>query len=120
MTVHLEGKNFEITKLCNEAQPVTDNEITDWAWDVTPLQSGDQKLSLLVTIRLMIPGSKEETKDLPVLDRRISVKVDPIYSITTIISNYWQWIAVTMIIPGAGWIYKRRTCKRRTCKRSEK
>lgn len=107
MGVRLNGRNFDIKALSHEEQIVTGEGFTQWDWDVVPLKSGDQLLSLVVTVRIKIPDYGEERKDYPVFDRQIKVKVNPVYTIKTFIESYWQWIIVTILIPLIGWVVKK-------------
>ena len=97
MKVRLTGDNFDIKPLSSEEQVVRPVRFTEWSWDVTPLKSGIQELHLTVTVRVLIPGQDEQKIDWDVMDKRISVKVNPSYTIKRFIESYWQWIAGTII-----------------------
>ena len=99
MKVRLTGDNFDIKPLSHEEQVVGHEEFTQWSWDVIPSKSGIQELSLIVTVRILIPGQDEQNIDCKVMDKRISVEVNPIYTIKSFIESYWQWIIGVCIIP---------------------
>lgn len=42
------GDNFDIKPLSDEEQMVSSEDITQWEYDVTPLESGNQQLELTV------------------------------------------------------------------------
>jgi hypothetical protein len=108
MGVRLNGDNFDIKALSHEEQIVAGEGFTQWAWDVTPLESGIQSLLLTVTVRIKIPNYGEERKDYPVFERKINVKVNPPYTIKKFIRSYWQWIITTIIGSGViGWLVKK-------------
>ena len=97
MKVRLTGDNFNIKVLSHEEQLVSGEGFTQWDFDVVPLKSGIQSLLLTVTVRIKIPNYGEERKDYPVFERKITVEVNPIYSITNFIEKNWQWIITTVI-----------------------
>ena len=97
MMAKLTGDNFYIKSLSTEEQVVGEEGFTEWSWHVTPLKSGIQELHLTVTVRVLIPGQDEQKIDWDVMDKRISVKVNPSYTIKRFIESYWQWIAGTII-----------------------
>jgi hypothetical protein len=108
MKVRLTGNNFDIKSLSHEDQPVTGEGFTQWDWDVVPLKSGNQSLLLSVTVRIKIPNDGEETKDYPVFEREIKVKVNLIYSTKNFIKSYWQWIVSAIIASGIiGWVIRK-------------
>ena len=70
---------------------------TEWSWDVRPLKSGRQELHLTVTVRILISGHDEQKIDWLVMDKQISVEVNPSYTFKSFIECYWQWIVATII-----------------------
>jgi len=97
MRVTLTGDSFDINALSSEEQVVRPVGFTEWSWDVTPLKSGRQELHLTVTVRILIPGQDEQKIDWLVMDKQISVEVNPPYTFKRFIECYWQWIVATII-----------------------
>jgi hypothetical protein len=93
------GHPFDIVPLNEAEQVVADNRITEWAFDVTPRESGNQKLQLIITVRIKLSGMDEEKKDHPVIEKTIHVKVNVWRWTKEFFSNNWQWLAGTIIIP---------------------
>ena len=91
------GDSFDINALSSEEQVVKPVGFTEWSWDVTPLKSGRQELHLTVTVRILIPGQYEQKIDWLVMDKQISVEVNPPYTFKRFIECYWQWIVATII-----------------------
>lgn len=77
MKVRLTGDAFTITPLSSEEQFVVADSFTEWAWDLVPLQAGDQNLTLLITARVLLPGYPAEQRDLRIIERHIDVDVKP-------------------------------------------
>ncbi len=105
MKVRLSGSDFDITPLNEEEQFIGKQGFTEWTWNVIPKKRGDNLLHLHVTLRIRLPFG-EERKDHPVVDKLISVKVNPIYSVGVFVSIYWKWIASAIIVPLVGYIWK--------------
>jgi hypothetical protein len=90
MRVRLFGEAFEVKTHSDEAQAVADNDFAEWLYDVLPTKSGDRTLTLQIAIRYKLPSSEEIT-NLPVLTRDISVEVNPWWTVSTFLSDNWQW-----------------------------
>jgi hypothetical protein len=97
MMVKLTGDSFDINALSSEEQVVKPVGFTEWSWDVTPLKSGTQELHLTVTVRILIPGQDEQKIDWLVMDKQISVEVNPPHTFKRFIESNWQWIVGTII-----------------------
>ena len=108
MSVRLRGENFYIKTLSPEGQLVVDAEFTEWDYDVTPLKSGAQELSLTVTVRIKVPDYDEQERANPVYDKLIQVKPNPWFSLVSFIKNNWKWLVGGITGSGIiGWIVKR-------------
>ncbi len=105
MRARLTGDDFEIHGLNEEEQVVSGDSFTQWAWDVTPLNSGKRPLHLDVSIRIKVPGLAEQHKDYPVIDRDVNISVNPGFLITGFVRDNWQWLVTAILIPvlGFGW-----------------
>ena len=90
MKVLLKGNNFKIEEFNNSAQLVLKGRETQWNWDVIPLGSGNQLLSLIVSIEITLPDDIKEYVDYYVFDYPVKVKPNLIYSAQIFIGNYWQ------------------------------
>jgi len=105
MKVRLSGESFEINKLNEEEQIILQDSYTEWAWDVLPTKTGEQFLHLHITIRVKIPNI-EEKKDYPVIDNKVQVQVNTLYSVKQFAIKYWKWLLTTIVIPFIYWIVK--------------
>ena len=106
MAASLRGDDFRIEALGNEEQIIEDNDFTQWDWKVVPLKSGNRKLWASITIQVKLEN-EQALKTLPVLEKEISVKINPVYSTTTFVVQYWQWLIASAIIPIAGLLLKK-------------
>jgi hypothetical protein len=99
MKARLSGDGFDIEALSNEEQLVASDTFTEWSWDVTPRIGGERRLSLLVTVRLNVPGMGEEQRDYPVKDSAVSVRVTPAYAVRQFAQTYWPLLALIVLVP---------------------
>jgi hypothetical protein len=106
MAVSLKGDNFKVEALGNEEQIIEDNDFTQWDWKVVPLKSGNCKLWVSITIQVK-SENEQARKTLPVLEKEIPVKINPIYSIGTFVGQHWQWLIASAIIPVVGLLFKK-------------
>ena len=106
-----EGK-FTITPASTETQNIEDKGYTEWAWRIVPLKGGQNFLKLVVKVRI-INENGEFFKDITVFDKNIEVKSNVVFSVKTWISNYWQWLVTTIIIPFIVWFYKKKSEKKK-------
>ena len=98
-----DSKNFDIIP-DNDAIQIVDNcnDYTQWTWNVTPLKTGKAKLKIMVSI--IIDGDKKEK----VYEDTVMVKMDVTKEATFLLSEYWQWLFTTLIIPFGVWLYNKR------------
>jgi len=102
MKVRLAGATFQIESLSDEEQPVPATGFTQWSWNVKPLESGMHVLSLAIAVRIRLPDGWEKY-DSPVLDRKIRVRVNPVYSTVSFVQSNWRWIVTTAVGSGMVW-----------------
>jgi len=112
MKVKLTGEEFDIDPLNEEEQIIGPQGYTEWAWEVLPRKSGEKFLHLHVSLRIKIPFG-EKTKDHPVMDKAILVKINPIYTAKVFCCAYWQWIATAIILPLIAFIWRQHKSEKR-------
>ncbi len=110
MKVRLTSDSFDITPVSSEEQIVAGDTYTQWTWDVVPQKSGTHALILVVTARVKLAGFSDEQRDLDIIEREINVRVNPVYSIQSFISNNRDWLFPTVLVPLimalGGWAWK--------------
>ena len=89
MTVELTGQAFSIERILPETQVVTSDQVGDWLWNVTPLRSGKQELTLAVTANVDREGDVAQIK---VFDQQIDVAVNIVDTGENFIGGNWQWL----------------------------
>lgn len=104
MSARLTSDAFLINSLSSERQIIPDDEFSEWSWDVVPIKAGTQKLLLHVFICIVL-SSTNESRDLPVYERNILVRSNFRYTINEFGTKNWQWIAGTILIPIAVYLW---------------
>ncbi|HXS62819.1 MAG TPA: hypothetical protein VN767_08085 [Streptosporangiaceae bacterium] len=100
MGVELHGGSFEIDALSPAEQLIV--PLARWEFDVTPVRSGSQTLTLCVSLRIDSPLATGGRIAVPVLERQIQIKVNVRYGVQRFTANNWQWVAGTVIGLGGG------------------
>lgn len=113
MTTELlsEDGAFTITPLNTDKQIIEDESYTEWGWIVTPLKSGKTYLKLIIKIKIEADG-ETSYKDIVVFDKDIEVKTNLKHGVKGWVSQYWEWLMSTIIIPLVIFFYKRREKKK--------
>ncbi|TQV85840.1 FHA domain-containing protein [Aliikangiella coralliicola] len=105
MKVKLIGNDFDILALSEEEQIVSDNDVTNWSWDITAKSLGLKEIHLKVTSRFKLETG-QEFKDYPIIDNEIFISVNPTYSLRKFANTYWKWIMTSLLIPLLVWAWK--------------
>ncbi|HXT42972.1 MAG TPA: hypothetical protein VN748_02510 [Pseudonocardiaceae bacterium] len=98
MRARLEGRAFNITPIGSEVQHLPTTDYREWRWDVTATGSGNQLLSLTISVLY-----EDEMIEEKVFERHIDVAVNPFSIWTWLISN---WVAVVASLGVAGTLYE--------------
>ena len=112
-----EDGKFIIKSASTEVQNIEEKGYTEWEWRIIPLKSGENFLKLVVKVRI-INESGDFYKDITVFDKNVEVKSNVVFSVKTWLSNYWQWLITTIIIPFIVWFYKKKSEEKKKRKKS--
>jgi hypothetical protein len=108
MEVRLEGAPaFEVVPLTPPRQPVSRAAPTEWRWNVTANETGKQTLHLTINAIVTVDGERFP-RSLNVLDRDIEVDITAMQRLGMFVGNNWQWLAGTIVIPLALWLWTNR------------
>jgi hypothetical protein len=116
--VELVGNSFDIKGISTGWQVVGGKEPTEWSWDVTPNESGEQTLSIIVTVRVKIPDQGiDSVKNYPVEIKKIKVKINPIKSGVNFVKNNVVNLLPLIFGPASivgivGWVIAKRKQKK--------
>jgi hypothetical protein len=106
MEATLTGQNFTITAVTPSTQAVARNETTEWRWDVSAHSAGEHRLHLV--LNATIEGT---SRTLRTFDRTIVVDVTLGQQISAFARDNWEWLWATVLVPVAGWVWKRRSAR---------
>ncbi len=121
MTVKLMGEDFEIIPIDDEEQGVTEQGYTQWEFDITPKESGTLDLYVKAGIVYAVPGLGMTKKSFPVYERKIEVHASPVKRFASFMTERWEFLISTFLIPVLSWGYSRiRRYGRRTPMRPNK
>lgn len=107
-----EEEAFEIRALSTELQNIEDVGYTEWQWSIKPKKSGAKFLKMVVKVRINTDG-EQLYKDIKVYEGKINIELNAGFSIWGFITQYWQWIMTTIIIPLIVWFWKKREDKKK-------
>lgn len=107
MEARLTGYMFQITAITPEIQAVSKYQQTEWKWEIHPKEEGKHKLHLTLTALLEIDGHTTP-RAIKTFDKIIEVNVTATQKISLFFKNNWQWLWAAILIPVAGWLWKRR------------
>lgn len=114
MKVSLTGdRNAFLIQVIGDEEKAVGRPYAQWEWHVTPLQSGDQKLTLTATAIIFLEGRGEKAIHYKTLEKQILVHVDRWYASRQFIANNWQWLWAVVIVPAVGVLWGMRKRKRR-------
>ena len=89
MSVRLEAVDhaFEITSRSPEEQAIQDTGYNEWRFDVVPKKADMQILEVQASVKLTLGNGTTEPSNIVVIDRKISVEVDPYQPIRNFFSS---------------------------------
>ena len=107
MEAQLTGSGFAIEAQEPDLQAVTSQKSTRWIWKVTPTGHGPQTLHLTLSAHIDVAG-----RDAPLVvrtfDRDIQVNITIPQRVSGFIQKNWQWLWAAIVVPIAGYLWKRR------------
>ena len=101
---------FKISSLSSDYQVIEGDDYAEWEWRIMPLKSGKNYLKLLIRVKSKVDDSY---KDITIFDKKILVKPNIKYTLSNWISDYWQWISSSILIPAFTWWWANRRKKRK-------
>lgn len=105
MNATLKGKGFEIEELSPEIQAISPDETITWKWQVIPTKDGDQSLVLTLSAIVNV-GDKEAKLVIKTFVEKIKIEVAIDQNISDFLSNNWQWLWASILVPLSPFIWK--------------
>ncbi len=110
MEARLSGADFQITAITPEEQAVGSSDTVQWKWEIKPLAAGRHSVHLTLTALLSVDGAVTQ-RAIRTFDKQIEVKVTLGQSVSRFLGANWQWLWATILVPVAGWFWRRRATK---------
>jgi hypothetical protein len=106
MQARLTGEGFKIVAVTPEKQAVSSG-ITEWLWDVTPLEEGKHQLTLSMDALITVNG-EVVPKTLRTYRKPIEVEVTTAQAAGNLLSEHGKWAWSTLLLPLFAWFAKKR------------
>jgi hypothetical protein len=107
MEARLTGSEFEIEATSPETQAITYTQPTDWTWEVTPTEGGEnKKLHLTVTALLRVEG-ETTPREIRSFSKTLTVNVTVGQRISGFVGTNWQWLWTAILVPVGVWGWKK-------------
>jgi hypothetical protein len=103
MIVKLIGDAFHITAFDEDEQGVTDDGYTQWEFDVTALETGIHELYVKAGVLYHVASLGNTRKFFPSYEKKIRVEISSWKLVAGFVSNSWEFLVSTILIPGAIW-----------------
>lgn len=107
MEASLTAPNFAITPISPGIQAISRKETTEWKWEIKPKSTGRHYVHLTLSALLNIEG-ESTPRAIRTFDRRIEIDITWGQLAKGFFSNNWQWLWAALIVPIAGWIWKKK------------
>ena len=118
MDARLSGSDFQITAITPEEQAIGSVDTVQWQWEIKPLATGRHRLHLTLTALLDIDGSTTR-RAIRTFDKEIEVEVTIGQSAKGFLDSNWQWLWAAIMVPIAGFLWKRLSGKKHDSKQSD-
>ena len=103
MRARLSGDAFNIVPLMAEEQIQSPDDGTlRWMWEVTPEKTGQQYLTLTLSVVVNAEGMGDKTHVTTEV-RPVQVKSNPIYAASLFMNSNWEWVVTGLLFPAVGW-----------------
>jgi hypothetical protein len=107
MIVKLIGDAFHITAYDEDEQGVTDDGYTQWEFDITPQETGVHELYVKAGVLYHLPSLGNTRKFFPSYEKKIRVEISSWKLVAGFVSNRWEFLVSTILLPGAIWGYSK-------------
>lgn len=122
VTLSADPAVFAITGVITGEQPVMTQQVSRWRWDVRPLRTGTQTLTLVASVDFFVPGQGTKTWALVTHREDVDISVGGWAVMAGFVNENWKYIGGSILAPAFAWVgrqwWKKR--KRRKAKRAQK
>ena len=112
MEARLSGEGFRIVPVTSERQAVSSG-VTEWIWDVTPLNAGRHTLTLTIDALIDVNG-ETVPRTLRTVRKPIDVEVTATQRVSGLLGEHGKWLWTTLLVPIFGWMARRRSKRKKS------
>jgi hypothetical protein len=106
MEAKLRGTGFSIEGLSPSIQAIPSDQTTRWKWNVTPTDYGTQHLYLALSAHIKLAGD-DTPFVVKTFERTFDVQITVPQQISAFVQGNWQWLWAAILLPAAGYLWKR-------------
>lgn len=111
MEAKLSGEGFSITEITPAVCAISMKEVNEWKWNIKAEKPGKHRLNLALNVILFVEGN-QRPRTIKTFEKDIEVTVVEVpwsltASIIDFIKSEWKWLWAVLVVPLAGWIWKR-------------
>lgn len=104
LEARLVSSTLQVVALDPERQSVSASLPTEWRWDITAKQGGEQALALSL---FAIPPDQGSPRRVKTFERAIQVQVPFGKRVAGLVGNNLEWLWTLIVAPVGGWLYAR-------------
>lgn len=112
MEARLTGTGFRIEAITPEMQALSQQQRTQWRWEIEPTRPDDLELHLTLSAIFRIEG-ESVTRTIQTFERTIFVDVPLAKRVQNFVAGNYQFVGSAIIVPVVGGLYHRHRKKRR-------
>lgn len=118
MQAELSGDGFLITRVTADTLPVSQQQTTEWRWDVRAVRAGTLKLNLVLNAIVDVDdGSGPRPYPIRTFSHTYLVKVSWRDGATSFFRESWPWLLFILAAPAPAWLWFRNKRRRRAARR---
>lgn len=104
VTANLTAPNFKVETLTPIEQAIADTQPTEYRWNLTPLSQGKQEITLSINAEVQV-GDKSKVHHIKTFEKTVDIEIRPEQLLLSWLSQYWQWLLSTLLLPFGIWLY---------------
>ena len=96
---------FEIKKgFMSNIKNIESEGYVEWEWKVKPIKYGDNRLKVIANV---INDETKQPTEISVYDKQIKIKSNWVFLLSKFLSQNWEWLFGTLLIPLFTFIYNK-------------
>lgn len=101
----LVAPDFTVTPITPEEQALTQDEPTEWLWDLDAKEAGSFTTNLVITAVVKV-DDKSAVHNIKTFSKDLTIEIKPQQRFIAWIEKYWQWCVSSLVLPIIAWLAK--------------